>query len=94
MIMKLLILLCLLPLVYCGEHPNLIGEFEAKDGAFCKVLKLDMGAGNHAAAIECSCNNSAGKAKAYSCSYYYSGDFDTCIPEKVHQETISDLKGE
>ncbi len=95
--MKLQIFLCLLSsaaIVYCGEFPSNIGEFEAKDGAICKLLKLNMGAGNHAVAMECTCVNSAGKTKSYSCSYYYSGDFDTCIPKKVYEETIYDLKGD
>lgn len=90
---KLLFLAAVVATVYCDSHKS-IGEFNAYDGATCKMLKLNMPEDTHAVIMECTCTDSAGKKKVYACSYYYDGEFDKCIDEdQVYKESITGLKG-
>ena len=96
MAMKLqfLVLAATTAAVCCGKDPNSIGEFQAKDGATCKLLKLDMGGNTHAVVMECRCIDTAGQKKNYACSYFYKGDFEKCTDEqKVYDETANGLEG-
>lgn len=80
--------------VYAAKSPNQIGEFEAKDGATCKMLKLDMGDNTHAIVMECSCKDKAGLQQSYACSYYFDGDFEKCSDEeKVYGQTKHEMAG-
>lgn len=85
--------------VYAYEAPQRIGEFESKDKATCKLLKLTMGDNNHAIVMECTCNESTDhvtkKKNNYTCSYYYDGDFEKCSrdQEKLYLETGRILRG-
>ncbi len=91
----LLVLAAITAAVYCGKDPNSIGEFQAQDGATCKLLKLDMGGNSHAVVMECSCIDTDGEKKSYTCSYFYSGDFEKCTDEqKVYDQSSNGLRGE
>ena len=93
-VLELLVLAVTVETVYSGKNPNLIGEFNSKDGATCNLLKLDMGENTHALVMECSCFDSGGQKRTYACSYFYKGDFEKCIDEeKVYRETETGLAG-
>ena len=89
MAMKVLLVLAAITAVCCG---NSIGEFQAQDGATCKMY---MGGNGRAVVMECSCINTAGQKKIYTCSYYYKGEIEKCTDwQKVYDETSNELRGE
>ena len=80
--------------VYAAKSPNLIGEFEAKDGATCTLLKLDMGDNTHSIVMECNCKDPAGYQQSYACTYHFEGDFEKCPDEeKVYRQTKREMAG-
>ena len=91
----LLVLAAITAAVYCSKDPHSIGEFQAHDEATCILFKLDMGGNSHAVVMECSCIDTAGLKKSYTCSYFYSGDFEKCTDEqKVYDQSSNGLRGE
>lgn len=76
------------------KSPNLIGGFDAKDGATCKMLKLDMGQNSRAVLMECTCKDLGGPPLSYACSYYFEGDFEKCPEEeKIYRQVERGLAG-
>ncbi len=90
MAMKVLLVLAA---ITAAVYSNSIVEFQAQDGATCKMYSAS---GNSRAFImECSCINTAGQKKIYTCSYYYKGEIEKCTDwQKVYDETSNELRGE